>query len=210
MRNSRLLFVAAITLCAFCGTPTAFSQDLRVINGCPPEGSAEPGTRKAELFKLKSVYKIPSASEINRHAIDEFLERGDDTERWNEGAAVEMDVFIGDVYAAETEDCNCRLPGDEMRDTRVLMYTQSTNKQKRLSMVGEVTPRIKALKKSKGLDWSTTALKQFKGKWMRVRGWLLFDWMHVGNAVNTKPRGRALWRATAWELHPLTDIKPIP
>lgn len=187
-----------------------FAQDLRVIKGCPPEGTAKAGTRKADLFVLKSNYTIPHASQINRHDIEEFLERGDDTDRWNEGAAVEMDVYIGDVYAAEVEDCNCKKPGDDMRDTRVLMYAQEANSAKRFSMVGEVTPRIKALKKSKGLDWSTTALKKLKGKWMRVRGWLLFDWMHSGNAVNTKPRGASLWRATAWELHPLTDITPIP
>ncbi len=186
------------------------SQDFRVIRGCPPEGLATPGTRKADLFVLKAVYKIPHASELNGHSIEEFLEPGDDTDRWYEGAAVEMDVFIGDVYAAEVEDCNCRKTGDDMMDTRILMYAQDSNMKKRYSMVGEVTPRIKALKKSKGLDWSTSALKQYKGTWMRVRGWLLFDWMHSGNAVNTKPRGRALWRTTAWELHPLTDINPIP
>lgn len=191
-------------------TTSLLSQDFDVIRGCPPEGLATPGTRKADLFVLKAVYKIPHASELNGHSIEEFLESGDDTDRWYEGAAVEMDVFIGDVYAAEVEDCNCRKKGDDMMDTRILMYAQDSDMKKRYSMVGEVTPRIKALKKSKGLDWSTAALKQFKGTWMRVRGWLLFDFMHSGNAVNTKPRGRALWRATAWELHPLTDIKPIP
>lgn len=189
---------------------TLFAQDFRIIRGCPPEGLATPGSRKEALYRLKAVYKIPQAAELNRHDIEEFLEQGDDTDRWYEGAAVEMDVYIGDVYAAEAEDCNCKKQTDDMRDTRILMYAQDANQQKKYSMVGEVTPRIKALKKSKGLDWSTTALKRFKGKWMRVRGWLLFDWAHTGNAVNTKPRSRSLWRGTAWELHPLTDILPIP
>lgn len=198
-----------ILVLLFVVTPL-FSQDFDVIKGCPPHGTATLGTRKADLFILKSNYKIPHASEINVHGIEEFLERGNDTGRWYEGAAVEMDVFIGDVYAAEIEDCNCKKTGDAMKDTRILMYAQESNMKKRYSMVGEVTPRIKALKKSMGLDWSTASLKQLKGTWMRVRGWLLFDWMHSGNAVNTKPGGAALWRGTAWELHPLTDITPVP
>jgi hypothetical protein len=65
--------------------------------------------------------------------------------------------------------------------------------------------------KNQGEDWSTQALKQkIKGKWVEVTGWLLFDSMHVDGAKNTNPGGGdANWRATCWEIHPITDMKVL-
>jgi hypothetical protein len=38
-------------------------------------------------------------------------------------------------------------------------------------------------------------------------GWMTFDSQHANAAENTKPGGANNWRATAWEIHPVTDIQ---
>jgi hypothetical protein len=52
--------------------------------------------------------------------------------------------------------------------------------------------------------------QQLLGRWIRVTGWLLFDVEHAENAANTNPGGKTLWRATAWEVHPITSIEVLP
>jgi len=40
-----------------------------------------------------------------------------------------------------------------------------------------------------------------------VTGWLCCDSIHTGNAANTNPNGKNIWRATCEELHSVTGIK---
>src|SRR5262249_8476864 len=55
--------------------------------------------------------------------------------------------------------------------------------------------------------WTTSTLRdKLKGKWVEVIGWLLFDVPHIRGAENTNPGGADNWRATCWELHPVTSI----
>jgi hypothetical protein len=62
-----------------------------------------------------------------------------------------------------------------------------------------------------GTDWATTTLRtQFRHKWVKVRGWMMFDAQHANAAENTNPGGQHNWRATAWEIHPVTSIKVVP
>jgi hypothetical protein len=77
-------------------------------------------------------------------------------------------------------------------------------------VIVEVTPRWRQMMKAQGVDWSTRTLqKTLPGHWVKVRGWLLFDLEHAGAAENTHPGGRANWRATAWEIHPITALEIV-
>ena len=42
------------------------------------------------------------------------------------------------------------------------------------------------------------------------RGWLFFDSEHTNAAENTNPGNASNWRATAWELHPVTSFSIVP
>jgi hypothetical protein len=46
-------------------------------------------------------------------------------------------------------------------------------------------------------------------KWVEITGWLLFDFEHVPEAENTNPGGAKNWRATCWEIHPVTSIRVL-
>ena len=63
-------------------------------------------------------------------------------------------------------------------------------------------------KKAKGEDWSTKKLRdKLLGRWVSFEGWLLFDEEHWNQAENTNPGRERNWRATAWEIHPVTSLK---
>ena len=77
-------------------------------------------------------------------------------------------------------------------------------------MIVEVTPRWRYIMRERGADWSTRALRdQFLGRWVRVRGWMLFDTEHRAESENTVPGRAANWRATAWEIHPVTSMEVV-
>jgi len=44
------------------------------------------------------------------------------------------------------------------------------------------------------------------GQRVRFEGWLMFDIEHDEESENTSPGRPVNWRATAWELHPVTAI----
>jgi hypothetical protein len=62
-------------------------------------------------------------------------------------------------------------------------------------------------------DWSSSALhSKYQGHKVRITGWLFFDEMHVLEADNTDQgdqKGKANWRATCWEIHPITSIEIV-
>ena len=41
---------------------------------------------------------------------------------------------------------------------------------------------------------------------VRISGWLFNDWEHKGQSENMNPGGAHNWRATTWEIHPITAI----
>lgn len=76
-------------------------------------------------------------------------------------------------------------------------------------MIAEVTPRWRAVMVRRGIDWSTDTLRNtICHHWVRVTGWLLFDFEHAGRSQNTATQP-GVWRATAWEIHPITSIEPL-
>jgi hypothetical protein len=64
---------------------------------------------------------------------------------------------------------------------------------------------------AQGIDWETSTLKRtINGRCVRISGWMLFDSEHKGQAENTAPGNSADWRATAWEIHPITSLEVLP
>ena len=81
-------------------------------------------------------------------------------------------------------------------------------------MIVEVTPRWRRAMREAGVDWSTAGLRAaLLGRRVRVRGWLFYDGHHADESARHDPgdrRGGANWRATAWEVHPVTAMALLP
>ena len=62
----------------------------------------------------------------------------------------------------------------------------------------------------KGWICPTRALRdRLLGRWIKVRGAMLFDVEHQNASENTAPGRERNWRATAWEIHPITSIEVV-
>lgn len=183
---------------------TASSQD------CPPEGTAKT-TRLAELNRLKNRANFATQADIDTAiTLKKMLVPGNDEKRWNKTKAAKITGYVCDVKPGGIETCNCKTKEIDERDTHIELLADPMHDNKMLRMVVEVTPRMRLQVKEQGLDWSTKTLRdKLLGRWVSFTGWLLFDEEHANQAENTKPGREKNWRATAWEIHPVTKIEIV-
>jgi hypothetical protein len=196
-----VLFLAAL--------PVGYSQDVfKQSDGmnCPLEGTAKSADGKA-IDRLKNRFVGPEEGDMDTNvSLAALLTPGDDVGRFDQSKGAKISGFVVDVKVGGVETCNCRAKDPSDRDTHIeIGFTKDADKRQKV--IVEVTPRMRAKMKAAGEDWSTDALKQsIKGKWIDVTGWFLFDTPHMNEAENTHPGGPKNWRATCWEIHPITKI----
>jgi hypothetical protein len=174
---------------------------------CPREGGALTAGKRA-FVALKNRTAIPQESDFDgRATLGALLAAGDDSSRWSDSRAAAIEGYVVAVGSGGVEAANCY--SFTRRDTHIYLAMEATA-ELRERVVVEVTPPIREWARAQGWDWSEAALRrELVGRLCRVEGWLLFDGEHDEEAENTAP-GRALnWRATAWEIHPVTFIKVV-
>jgi hypothetical protein len=72
----------------------------------------------------------------------------------------------------------------------------------------EITPRMQEWARHQGRDWSEEKLRgDLLSKWCSFEGWLLYDSHHADESENNAPGRPDNWRATAWEIHPITNFE---
>lgn len=186
-------------------------SNMDVFDGCGMEGTAKSASLKA-LNRDKNRYTTPQASEINSSiTLSAMLAPGDDRTRWKSTSGAEITGYVLDVKPGGGETCNCGKTDPAHTDAHIELVLHPTDTQMTKSVVVEVTPRLQAIMAASGTDWSTTTLrKQLLHKWVKVQGWMTFDTQHANASENTNPGGANNWRATAWEVHPVTSIRVVP
>ena len=191
-RRSRLLLVA-IALFIVTWLILAFN--------CPRAGIALT-TRARDLHRLKNRTSLPQATDIDPSiTLEALLQPGNDLNRWSTDRAARIQGEVIDVAHAGYEATNCWNPC--YRDIHILIATRK-GVAKREHVVVEVTPNFQ-----RG-DWSEKTLQaQLVGHWCEFEGWLYFDVGHAEESENISPGEPDNWRATAWEIHPVTKITVI-
>jgi hypothetical protein len=186
-----LLLASASSGCATCG----FDAFLL------------PGTR--QLNALKNRTALPSETDIDPAVtLKAMLAPGDDRERWSQNRAGAIAGIVVRVHDAGRESANCF--SSTRLDAHIEMAEQLDAAPNRRIVV-EVTPPMREWAARRGMDWTTATLqRELTGRRVRIEGWLMFDEEHDGEADNTRPGRPANWRATAWELHPVTAIQVVP
>jgi len=195
----RLKFIGTLFLIATLG---AITQLNILPNGFYLSG----GMLDDNLLKNRSAH--PRESDFDQNVtLEAMLAPGDDRGRWSETTAARIEGYVAGVRNGPMEPVNSfsRLH----RDTHIgLALRPDAPDLERVEV--EVTPRIRAWAEEQGLDWSTTALKRdLLGHRVQIEGWLFFDQGNAVQAENTNKGGERNWRATAWEIHPVTSIKVI-
>ena len=201
------LFLFFSFLVASAQAPVSNMDDFE---GCGMDGTATTARLKA-LNQLKNRYTVPKDNQIDSSiTLSAMLAPGDDKTRWQSTSGAEVTGFVFDVKPGGKETCNCGKADAAHTDSHIELVLHATDTESTQTVVVEVTPRLQAIMRNGGTDWTTKALrKQILHKWVKVRGWMTFDSQHANAAENTNPGGAHNWRATAWEIHPITDIRVV-
>jgi hypothetical protein len=178
-----------------------------LARNCPDAGIALT-SRARYLHRLKNRITFPQATDFDsRVTLDALLQPGDDTGRWSNDHAGRVQGQVLDVGYARPEATNCYSPC--RRDIHILIANHN-GAAKTEQVVLEVTPNFREWATQQGIDWSAPTLKaQLVGHWCEFEGWLYFDVGHAEESENIHPQRPDNWRATAWEIHPVTKITVI-
>jgi hypothetical protein len=174
------------------------------------EGTATSDTGK-DLNRHKNRYDPPGEAAIDPEvSLAAMLAPGFDRTRFDQEKGGRISGFVIRVSpGGRGESCNCGAKTEGDMDTHIQVGL-APGVAETEQVIVEVTPRERKLAKEQGLDWSTESLRsKLQGRWVEFTGWMLFDIAHVKEAENTKPGGARNWRATCWEIHPVTGFKVL-
>ena len=174
---------------------------------CPNVGIALTSNAR-RIHRLKNRTAVPQAADFDTNVtLDALLQTGNDRDRWSTDRAARIQGQVIDVAYAGLEATNCYHPC--RRDIHILLATRK-EAAKTEQVVLEVTAGLRELAEQQKMNWSEEKLKaQLIGHWCEFEGWLYFDVDHDEEAENTNPQRPANWRATSWEIHPVTKITVI-
>jgi hypothetical protein len=169
---------------------------------CGIHGNASRKSREYTLNVFKNRSQAPSA--INPRITLEKLARGG---RYENSEAAAVTGYVALVKPGGKETCNCKATDAAYKDTHIALVTNPAyaNAESKYVIV-EVTPRTR---RRYHFPSTATLQKQILHKRVMVTGWLFYDAMHTGNAANTNPNGKKIWRATCEEIHPVSGIKVL-
>ena len=172
-----------------------------------PEGIALSDGARA-FNRLKNRTGPPRANDFDgRVTLAELLRPGEDRGRWSEARAAALEGYVIVVQKGGVESANSF--SIVRRDTHIEVGPRPDSPP-RERVILEVTPALREWAAGQGMDWSHAALKrELTGRRCRFEGWLLFDINHAEESENVRPGGESNWRATAWEIHPVTFIKVL-
>jgi hypothetical protein len=201
LTRSRKLLLVVIVIALFITVWLVLAQN------CPSEGIALTNKQRT-LHRLKNRTAFPQPADFDtRITLDQLLQPGNDRDRWSIDRAARIQGYVIDVAYARPEATNCYNPCG--RDIHILIANRK-EAAKNEQVVIEVTPKLRDWAGKQGMDWSEKTLQaQLVGHWCEFEGWLYFDVGHAEEAENTTPNNPDNWRATAWEIHPITKITAI-
>jgi hypothetical protein len=119
-----------------------------------------------------------------------------------------LTAYVYNVGFTGAEGCNCKATADSLTDTHITLTKDAQHTKPNERVIVEVTPRVRTLMKSRGVDWSTRTLrKTLLHKIVTFTGFLFADIEHANASENDRPGGKHNWRRTVMELHPVTEIQ---
>jgi hypothetical protein len=196
------------------GAPTVSPSVIAgAFDGCVIEGDPSPAGSQFHQFqernRLKNRSAVPGDAVFDPSVTLAKLvgDGSDDLSRYDEGKAAEIIGWVVHVKKGGAETSNCGKTDSTHVDAHIELALSPTDTLKNRRVVVEITPRWREAMKAAGVDWSTQTLQHaLEHHWIRVGGWLFADSEHKNVAENTKPGGDTNWRATVWELHPVTRL----
>jgi len=199
---------------AMVGSISFTANSQSPFKGCKAEGSGKKTKRnpkgavsaknKAQNL-LKNRDDGPADNAIDSSVtLAEMLKKSNNT-KLASTEGVEITGYVVSVSPGGTaESCNCaRKTLQDIHIDIVLKKSDAANKRKHV--IVEISPKFQA-----ALGSLKDVRSQIKGQWVKFTGWLFYDSIHANAAENTAPRHKGNWRATAWEVHPVSKFEIVP
>ena len=202
LKQSRKIALALLSFAALIGAAAFILK-----HHCPASGFAFSRERR-EMHRLKNRTAIPQPADFdNAVTLQKMLQPGDDRQRWSQTRAARVEGYVVSLANGPIELTNCYLPCS--RDIHIHLGLRP-DAPPREQVVLEITPRMQEWARQQGWDWSEETLRgKLLGHWCSFEGWLFYDSDHADEAENTSPGQPGNWRATAWEIHPITKFEII-
>jgi hypothetical protein len=200
LKNPRRIALVLIFSAALIATAA-----LILTHHCPASGLAF-STERRELQRLKNRTAVPQPADFDPAVtLTKMLQPGDDRERWSQTRAARVEGYVVSIANGPIELTNCYLPCS--RDIHIHIGLRP-DAPPREQLVLEITPRMQEWARRQGRDWSEETLRgEMLNHWCSFEGWLLYDSHHADEAENNAPGRAGNWRATAWEIHPITNFQ---
>jgi hypothetical protein len=202
LKRLKILSLVLLLLAALLAAVLIFMQ-----SNCPLAGSAL--TQKMRAFvRLKNRTALPQQVDFDsRVTLAALLQPGEDRARWSASRAAAIEGYVVGVGRGGIEAANCYSLSSYDTHIHIALRPDAPGREQ---VVLEITRLMRERAESLGLDWSELALRrELSGHWCRFEGWLLFDDEHADESESTAPTGERNWRATAWEIHPVTHFEVV-
>jgi hypothetical protein len=215
MKRFILLLLIVITICSgfYFYKSKKDNWDTLTLNtkSCSIEGTAQNRDDK-EANRLKNRWFIAESSYFDDNFTwKNLFEEGDENpKKYNQDNAAWITGYVAYVSKSGKESCNCGFREPEFYDYHIsLVADTSYYNDKTQHLIIEITPRLREIMKAKGIDWSYNTLKKLRHKRIEVVGWLFYDWEHGDKAYLRTGDTTNSWRATCWEIHPVTSLRVL-
>jgi hypothetical protein len=172
---------------------------------CPKSGNSKtPEKRKLNVLKNAGV-------NVSASVTPEFLplknllpsKKRKDRNLYADGAYVTTEGYLISFEEEGPEACNCGKAKASLKNGDVHMYLGLKKDAKKTDcIVVEITPAFK----KKHPDYETMLGENIK---VSISGYLLYDFIHEPQAINTCTSCAVAWRRTCWEIHPVTAIEQL-
>jgi len=174
---------------------------------CPAAGIAL-SQKTRDFHRLKNRTAQPQQTEFDdRVTLSNMLQPGDDRTRWSSARAARIEGYVVSIGKGGIEWANCYLPCSRDTHINVALRPDAAARQQ---VVLEITHGTETAAGRQGQDWSEETVKrELLGHWCSFEGWLFFDSSHAAESENTAPSSAGNWRATAWEIHPVTNFRVL-
>src|SRR5260370_11279592 len=204
MKRSLLLVLSLLIIFS-----VGVAQNPAPFKGCKPEGNGKPTTGHPEGTKLspdKEALNLLKNRDTGPALIDHTVTLArimtpTEDSKFKNSEGAQVTGYVAHVKAGEPQEtCNCAR--DDIADIHidVVLDEQDANTSSKY-MIVEITPRYQ----DKLGDLA--ALKAaIEGKMVKFTGCKMNDVVHRIKAKNTTPPGKPIWRATSWDIQPVTAL----
>jgi hypothetical protein len=175
---------------------------------CPAQGDATKAEIRA-LNEQKTRNDTPAEDDVDETVtIDGLVEPGDDSQRWQDGAAVEVVAYVVDVRDGGATSANCHSADPADHDTILEISRMRTCSTERTAVGGgDAGAAAPDGEDRRGLV-DAVAARAVPAPLRLGDGLAALRRRDRGKALNTaEDAGPSIARATAWEIHPVTGLE---